>query len=309
MGVAVLLATASAMTMSSPAASAAVGLDAKALAQVAGPTGTTAQTLVVTRIGPGSVKSQPHGIKCGRKCGASFADGAVVTLTPKVKSGSTFLGWSGDCTGVGLCQVTMNSAKFVTATFGRNSTLTVSTSGGGTVTSSPAGITCGTGGGDCTESYATGTVVSLFATPDAGFTFAGWNQSCSGAGTCSVTMDGPISVGAVFTPSNFNLQVALDGVIGAGRVTSNPAGINCGADCSETYASGTVVTLTPIVGGGFKFYGWSGACSGTGSCVITMDSNKSVTADFDCTPQRCKASDNATDSSDPRLARLARLAG
>ncbi|MBI5893458.1 MAG: hypothetical protein HZB79_07395 [Deltaproteobacteria bacterium] len=68
---------------------------------------------------------------------------------------------------------------------------------------------------------------------------------------------------------------------GTGVVVSSPVGINCGADCSEAYAVGTVVTITAAPDSGSIFAGWSGACSGTGTCTITMDANKSVTAAFD----------------------------
>jgi uncharacterized repeat protein (TIGR02543 family) len=63
-------------------------------------------------------------------------------------------------------------------------------------------------------------------------------------------------------------------------VTSNPAGINCGSDCSETYNCNTSVTLTATAATGSTFTGWSGAgCTGT--CTVTMDADKSVTANFD----------------------------
>jgi TolB protein len=67
---------------------------------------------------------------------------------------------------------------------------------------------------------------------------------------------------------------------GKGRVTSAPAGINCGSDCSESYAVGTAVTLTATPLRGSTFTGWSGACSGTGACTLTMSADKSVTATF-----------------------------
>jgi hypothetical protein len=46
---------------------------------------------------------------------------------------------------------------------------------------------------------------------------------------------------------------------GTGGVVSNPAGIDCGADCSEAYVSGSVVELTATAAGGSVFAGWSGA--------------------------------------------------
>jgi hypothetical protein len=65
-----------------------------------------------------------------------------------------------------------------------------------------------------------------------------------------------------------------------GTVTSSPAGINCGTTCSANFASGSVVTLTAKASTGSTFAGWSGACSGTGTCKVTMTAAKSVAATF-----------------------------
>ena len=81
------------------------------------------------------------------------------------------------------------------------------------------------------------------------------------------------------TSTPYTLTVAKAGT-GSGTVTSSPAGISCGADCSEPYNSGTVVTLSQTATAGSTFAGWSGACTGTGACQVTMDAAKSVTATF-----------------------------
>src|SRR2546427_732465 len=68
---------------------------------------------------------------------------------------------------------------------------------------------------------------------------------------------------------------------GSGTVASSPAGIDCGAMCSAAFASGTQVTLTAVPASGSVFGSWSGAgCSGTGSCVVTMNAAQPVTATF-----------------------------
>jgi len=67
---------------------------------------------------------------------------------------------------------------------------------------------------------------------------------------------------------------------GSGTVSSEPAGIDCGADCTETFDYNTVVTLTAEVATGSTFTGWSGACSGTDTCVVTMIAARSVNAAF-----------------------------
>ena len=86
-------------------------------------------------------------------------------------------------------------------------------------------------------------------------------------------------VRAVRTYSAFTLSVGLTGN-GDGTVASIPAGISCGTNCSQTYESGTKVSLTAIAGNDSIFTGWTGVCSGTGSCTFTMNQSISVVASF-----------------------------
>ena len=76
-------------------------------------------SLNVSKYGPGSgeVSSTPAGISCGYNCRASFDGGTQVTLTANPNASSIFTGWSGDCSGTGECQITMDQARSVTATF------------------------------------------------------------------------------------------------------------------------------------------------------------------------------------------------
>jgi hypothetical protein len=244
----------------------------------------TPRALTVSKAGSGtgSVSSNPAGITCGATCSTSFPHGASVTLTATADSGSVFTGWSGGgCSGTGTCTVTMTAATAVTATFEANRTLSVTKNGTGTgsVSSNPAGIACGA---TCSAGYVNGTSVTLAALADAGSTFTGWSGGgCSGTGTCTVTMSAATSVTATFASTGGNpaLQVNKAGS-GSGTVTSNPAGINCGAACSATFAPGTTVTLTATPAAGSAFMGWTGNCTGTASCVLTLNANASVTATF-----------------------------
>jgi hypothetical protein len=148
--------------------------------------------------------------------------------------------------------------------------------GTGTVTSSPAGIACGT---DCSQTYASGSVVTLTATAASGSTFGGWSGGgCSGTGSCTITGNTQVSVTANFTAPPSMLTVAKAGT-GSGTVTSSPAGINCGTDCSQTYTSGTAVTLTATPATGSLFSGWSGA-SDCSNGSVTVTANLSCTATF-----------------------------
>jgi uncharacterized repeat protein (TIGR02543 family) len=90
------------------------------------------------------------------------------------------------------------------------------------------------------------------------------------------------SVTATFNTAgttNQTLTVTKAGT-GAGTVTSSPAGISCGATCSASFASGTSVTLTAAAASGSTFAGWSGACTGTGTCTVSMTAARTVTATF-----------------------------
>jgi Divergent InlB B-repeat domain len=164
-------------------------------------------------------------------------------------------------------------------------TLTVAPggTGSGSVTSSPAGIDCGT---TCSASFPSGTQVVLTAAVATGSRFAGWSGgSCSGdATTCTVTLTAGTTVHA-----NFNQQetfAVAKGGSGAGTVTSSPGGISCGTTCSATFDQSTIVTLTENPSAGSRFGGWSGGgCSGTAStCAVTLSSSVAVTAAFIATP-------------------------
>jgi hypothetical protein len=172
----------------------------------------------------------------------------------------------------------MDQAKSVIATFTlqtRNLTVTKNGSGSGTVASSPAGVNCG---GTCGAAYDYGTSVTLTPTPAAGSRFAGWSGACSGTGGCTVTMDADRAVTATFTKV-WTLTASKAGP-GSGSVSSSPAGISCGATCSSDFDDGTVVTLTATPLAGSTFTGWSGDCSGTGTCTLTMNGDHTATATF-----------------------------
>ena len=87
-------------------------------------------------------------------------------------------------------------------------------------------------------------------------------------------------VSKTITPQQYTLTVTSAGT-GTGTVTSSPTGINCGSTCSGTYNSGTSVTLTASPATSSTFTGWSGGgCTGTGTCSVTMNTAKTVTATF-----------------------------
>jgi len=92
-------------------------------------------------------------------------------------------------------------------------------------------------------------------------------------------MTAATSVTATFMQQAFALTVSKSGA-GGGTVTSSPAGISCGATCSTSFTTGTLVTLTAAPAAGSTLTGWGGGCAGTGPCTVTMNAATSVTATF-----------------------------
>ena len=83
-----------------------------------------------------------------------------------------------------------------------------------------------------------------------------------------------------FTTSQVLAQLNVS-VSGNGTVVSTPNNINCPKQsCSASYPNQTVVTLTPIAGNGWTFSGWSGSCTGTAACSVTLTGNRTVNANF-----------------------------
>ena len=239
-------------------------------------------------LGSGRVTSSPSGINCGSDCSESYNSGTTVTLTATPDSGSTFVGWSGDCSGTGSCTLTMNSNKSVTANFD------AAPSASGTLycsSSTSNSITLG-------YSYNNGSSVSLFRGSTKLTTFGSGNGSGSYTNTGlssntsytyylrnGTSSYSPLLAQTTCTTSGttqYTLTVQKSG--GNGSVVSDIPGIDCGSDCTENYDSGTVVTLMAIPDSGYGHSHWSSNCQTNPYypyiCTVTMDYNKRVTAYF-----------------------------
>jgi hypothetical protein len=214
-----------------------------------------------------------------------YNDGTIVTLTA-VDGGDQFEMWQGDLTGSANPEtITMNSHKIVTAVFGQSIqyTLTVNTSGNGSVSLNPPGGV-----------YTEGTVVTMTATEDPGWEFDSWSGDLtSSANPETITMDSDKNITATFTPvPQYTLTVNTSG---NGSVSLNPPG--------GVYNEGTIVTLTATEDPGWEFDSWSGDLTSSANPeTITMDSNKNVTAVFIQVPQytlTVNTSGNGSVSLDP----------
>ncbi len=197
----------------------------------------------------------------------TYDDGSVVTLTATPDAGYEFTGWSGDASGTtNPLNITMDADKTVTANFGPiQRTLTLNATNG-SVSASP---------NPSTGTYDDGSVVTLTATPDAGYEFTGWSGDASGnSNPVNVTMDSDKTVTAAFQRIQHTLSITAMN----GTVTVSPDPVN------GTYDQGTIVTLTAVPDSGYSFDAWSGDATGTTTQVtVTMDADKNVSATFSAT--------------------------
>ena len=271
----------------------------------------TTYLLSITKEGSGTVTGP--GINCGSDCNERFGQGTIInTLHPDPASGWAFNRWEGDCGSSGVC--TMSSDKTVKAVFIQTNTTTpsptpsstpgpgkgdisVTTTCGHTYTFYRNGVATGFGGtGNMTfRDKPTGSyriewepIPVTYVSPAETQTLGDrdtieFNLTCSRTGGGEPNPEDKVAeaVCTVSTTSQYVLTVSKNG---SGSGTVSGSGISCGSDCSEAFNSGTSVSLSVSPAAGSTFAGWSGACSGNGSCNVTMNGDKSVTATFNSNP-------------------------
>jgi Fe-S cluster biogenesis protein NfuA len=184
-----------------------------------------------------------------------YANGVTVTLTATADSGSTFIGWGGDCEGAASdkCTLLMNGDKSVEAQFdsngSSNATLYLKKTGSGTgkVYANPY---------NKDNVYANGVTVTLTATADSGSTFMGWGGDCEGASSskCTLLMNGDKDVEAQFDSSGQQPSGEISVKIDTGR---------CGAANGEVYG--------PV---GTELMVYYGSGHGTGYPVSSINCGK-----------------------------------
>jgi hypothetical protein len=160
--------------------------------------------------------------------------------------------------------------------------------GVGRVVSDPAGIDCP---GTCFAGFEQGAVLRLDAIPQQGYVFTRWTGGpCihSSNPACVFIVEESTTAGAEFTTQK-TLSVLFEG-LGQGRVTSDPAGVDCTANCLVQFPTGTTVSLTATAAPGSVFAGWStqpfpGDCSGSApNCTLAMTDGRIARPRFDLLP-------------------------
>ncbi len=194
--------------------------------------------------------------------------GASITFTIAPTTGYHIADVGVDGTSVGAVTSyafnNVTASHTLSAAFALNEyTLTVGVIGQGQVTRVPSQTT-----------YLHGSIVTLTAMPEVGWSFGQWSGDASGVLTqTTVTMDANKAVTATFLvtpPSYYTLTMNL---VGSGVITPTAG--------AHSYLAGTVVDLSASPAAGWRFAGWSGAVvTTTNPLTLTMDADKSVTATF-----------------------------
>ncbi|MDR9392588.1 MAG: hypothetical protein RI554_11240 [Trueperaceae bacterium] len=250
------------------------------------------RTLTATLDGAGRVASEPAGLDCDGSCSAPFPEGARVRLTATPDDGHDVAGWTGcDATSGATCTVTLDADRDVTVRFtptldapevGTPLELRTDGAGAGLIESDPEGLRCRE---DCRATFPASAEVTLRAYPDDGAAFGGW-EGCdrTRGATCTVTLTSPRTVRATFdvaataTPT---LRVAREGG-GAGRVTADAVGLDCGEACSAPVPEGATVFLTATPDAGSRLTGWDGCDATDGAtCTVAPNGDRDVVARFE----------------------------
>ncbi len=221
----------------------------------------------------------------------AYTPGTSVSIVAAAQAGHEFAEWSG--TAVSAGKVADSSAASTTVTVDGNYTLTANFSPT-TATTHTLALSSGAGGsvtspGEGTLSYAPGSHVSIAATPNAGYEFAGWSGTAVSAGKVAnasaasptVTVDGDYSLTASFALAQTN-TCTLSVSAGDGGSVATP-GLG-----TFTYDPGEVVSIRAAADSGYSFAGWTGTAVSAGkvanasaaSTMVTMDGDYTLTASF-----------------------------
>lgn len=173
--------------------------------------------------------------------------------------------------------------------------------GQGTVTSTATGatttpISCGPGCTSQVKSYVRYSDITITVAPDQNSTLSSIRttsgSTCARTGdTCRITslsLDTVVTVTFAKTPQLSVTKSSTEGGTGTVSATGasgyTPLFQDCAqATCSSKERLSSVITLTATPGANATFSGWSGECTGTGTCTVTMSDARAVTANFRAT--------------------------
>ena len=235
----------------------------------------------------------PYSIVSGASFSLAAGASQAVTVRFRPTTGGTFASnvnftAGGDTMSRGVSG-SGTSSPTATLSVGKNG------SGSGTVTSTPAGLNCGS---TCSQSVTPGTAVTLTATAATGSTFAGWSAPCSGTGTCVVTVSGATAVTATFNlvPASPVSPPATPGSPAVTQLAADASGVTfafawtavTGATSyryTAAFNDGSAAQQGTVTGLSFQLkrpYHASGAASTGFVCILSVNAAGQTSADASC---------------------------
>jgi uncharacterized repeat protein (TIGR02543 family) len=203
----------------------------------------------------------------------SYNTGSVVTIIESPNPGYTFVNWTENGIAVSTnssYQFTITGNRAFVANFSAVPALQYS------VFTSSNPITGGTTAGS--GNYTSGASVTVSANPNSGYSFVNWTENGTTVSTSAAytfTLTGNRTLTANFALNSYTLTVISSPAAG-GSVTKNPN--------QASYSAGSTVQLTAVPNSGYTFTGWTGNASGSvNPLTVTMNSNKTITANFTTT--------------------------
>ena len=210
--------------------------------------------------------------------GGAYDEGTEVTITANPEEGYEFVGWEGSSSTDNSLTLTVNSNESLNAVFELIPiyTLTVLSSEGGTVS---------TAGGEYTE----GTEIEIFAKPNEGFSFTGWEG-----------IEDTSSIVTVSVSSNTTVTAIFEAIPQFTVIVSSSEGGTISTD-GGTYTSGFELNILATPNTGYEFQRWEEVDISTASLTITVSSNISLTAIFIETPDDSNNSNITNENTGPTL--------
>lgn len=200
----------------------------------------------------------------------------TATLDALPDPGFIFSGWSGECIGQdNPCRLSVYKNANVSALFAPAVTLNVGKMGNGDLVSTPPAIHCGK---ICSGTLPKDSSVRLSAQPANGWYFKQWGGACSGSDpVCVMSMSSDTGVSAKFV-RRFWVKISLSG---RGTIKRDGVNVNCKEHCEIQELGDTDLTITAQPESGYRFEGWSGACSHKKyACTFMLTGNTSLSARF-----------------------------
>jgi len=257
--------------------------------------------LSVTKTGKGTVSSDPTGINCGTDCQEDYDKGTSVSLTATPDEGWETEKWNPVCGDAETCQVAMNGDQSVSVIF-RQKTVSApvfSPDAGQYDTSVEVGLSCATPG------------ATIHYTTDGSEP----SEISAAYGDTSILVSQNTSIRAKAFKDGYKASETVSAsyeiwqrlsvtTTGNGTVSSEPSGIDCGADCQESYDDEDVtVSLIATPDEGWEFERWDQDCEGAEECQVAMETGKTVSAIFRELPLRGDISgDGIVDMADAIIA-------